>query len=105
MMPSSGWPKLTKLMCGIPNAHDTPRRLDLYSGGMEQSIDARLRELAIALPPAPTPLANYLPFALSGDLLFLAGQGPRGTDGKWMCGRVGDGVSVEEAYQHARLAG
>ena len=72
---------------------------------MEHSTEARLQELGITLPPVPAPLANYVPFALSGDLLFLAGQGPRAADGKWMCGRLGDGVSVKEAYQHARLAG
>lgn len=72
---------------------------------MEHAIQTRLRELGITLPPVPTPLANYVPFTLSGNLLFLAGQGPRAADGTWMCGRVGDQVSVEDAYQHARLAG
>ncbi|MBZ5576144.1 MAG: RidA family protein [Acidobacteriia bacterium] len=72
---------------------------------MENSFEARLRELGIDLPAAPAPLANYVPFTISGSLLFLAGQGPRAADGRWMEGRVGEDVSAEDAYRHARLAG
>jgi enamine deaminase RidA (YjgF/YER057c/UK114 family) len=72
---------------------------------MANSIEARLAQLGITLPAAPTPIGTYVPFVVSGNLLFLSGQGPRSNDGQWMCGRVGERVSVKEAYQHARLAG
>lgn len=72
---------------------------------MTNAIEARLAQLGIKLPPAPVPIGTYVPFVLSGNLLFLSGQGPRTNDGQWLRGRVGERVSVEEAYQHARLAG
>ena len=69
------------------------------------SAEARLKELGILLPPVPTPVANYVPYRISGNLLFLAGQGPRDGDGRMLTGKVGAEVTVEEAYQRARLIG
>jgi len=69
------------------------------------SAEARLRELGLTLPTVPPAVANYLPYRVSGNLLFLAGQGPRGADGSFMTGKVGRDVTVDEAYAHARLVG
>ena len=69
------------------------------------SAEARLKELGIVLPNVPAPVANYVPFRLAGNLLFLSGQGPRGADGQMLAGKVGSEVSVEEAYKRARLIG
>ena len=69
------------------------------------SAEARLKQLGIALPQVPAPVANYLPYRVAGNLLFLAGQGPRNADGKMLTGKVGAEVSVDEAYQRARLIG
>jgi enamine deaminase RidA (YjgF/YER057c/UK114 family) len=76
-----------------------------FNEGMAMSVEARLKQLGIALPEVPAPVANYLPYRLAGNLLFLAGQGPRGTDGRMLTGKVGAEVSVEEAYQRARIIG
>ncbi len=43
--------------------------------------EARLKELGLMLPSVPTPVANYLPYRIAGNLLFLAGQGPRDDEG------------------------
>jgi enamine deaminase RidA (YjgF/YER057c/UK114 family) len=69
------------------------------------SAEARLKQLGITLPEVPAPVANYLPYRVTGNLLFLAGQGPRGADGKMLTGKVGAEVSVEEAYKRARIVG
>ena len=69
------------------------------------SAEARLRELGIELPKIPTPVANYVPAARLGNLLFLAGAGPIKPDGKLATGKVGIDVTLDEAYQHARLVG
>ena len=69
------------------------------------SAEARLKELGIVLPSVPAPVANYLPFRLAGNLLFLAGQGPRDDKGGLMTGKVGAEVSVDEAYKRARRVG
>src|SRR6202000_2455019 len=57
------------------------------------------------LPDTPSPLANYVPFKRAGDLVFLSGQGPRHPDGSFATGKVGKDVTVEQAYEHAKLVG
>lgn len=69
------------------------------------SAEARLKELGIVLPKVPTPVANYVPYRLAGNLLFLSGQGPRDDKGNSLTGKVGAEVSVEEAYKRARSIG
>jgi enamine deaminase RidA (YjgF/YER057c/UK114 family) len=69
------------------------------------SAEARLKQLGIVLPAVPAPVANYLPYRVAGNLLFLAGQGPRDASGALMTGKVGGEVSVEEGYKRARLIG
>jgi enamine deaminase RidA (YjgF/YER057c/UK114 family) len=64
------------------------------------SIDARLDELGITLPAVPDAAGNYVHAVRTGNLLFLAGKGPRGSTGK-----VGTEVSVEQAYKDARACG
>jgi enamine deaminase RidA (YjgF/YER057c/UK114 family) len=69
------------------------------------SAEARLKELGIVLPTLQKPVANYLPYRLAGNLLFLAGQGPRDETGKQLTGKVGAEISVEEGYRRARFVG
>jgi enamine deaminase RidA (YjgF/YER057c/UK114 family) len=69
------------------------------------SAEARLRELGIELPKPAAPVAKYVEAARLGNIVFLAGQGPRKPDGKFFTGKVGSDVALEEAYQHARLVG
>ena len=69
------------------------------------SAEARLKELGLTLPSVPPAVANYLPYRVAGNLLFLAGQGPRGADGSFLTGKVGGEVSVDEGYKRARLIG
>jgi enamine deaminase RidA (YjgF/YER057c/UK114 family) len=67
--------------------------------------EAKLASMGLVLPEVPKPVANYVPFKISGDTLYLAGQGPRRSDGTVVTGRVGKDVTAEEAYEHARLTG
>src|SRR5438552_8182007 len=69
------------------------------------SAEARLKQLGITLPSVPAPVANYLPYRVAGNLLFLAGQGPRDGSGNLLTGKVGGDVSVEEGYKRARIIG
>ena len=66
-------------------------------------IDQRLASLGITLPAAPTPAANYLPWIVSGNQVFIAGQAPI-RDGKYQyVGRVGAEVTPQDAHAAARL--
>ncbi|MGD0148106.1 MAG: RidA family protein [Xanthobacteraceae bacterium] len=69
------------------------------------SAEARLKGLGIVLPSLGTPVANYLPYRLAGNILYLAGQGPRDESGKQLTGKLGKDISVEEGYRRARLVG
>ena len=69
------------------------------------SAEAKLKEMGLTLPPTPKPLANYVPFKRIGDLVFLSGQGPRYPDGSFARGKVGRDVTVEQAYEHAKMVG
>lgn len=68
------------------------------------SIDARLAELNITLPDAPAPAANYVPYVISGKLLFVSGQISAGPDGL-IRGKLGDGVDVAAGAAAARACG
>jgi enamine deaminase RidA (YjgF/YER057c/UK114 family) len=64
-----------------------------------------LKKLGLDLPEVAKPIANYVPYRLAGNLLFISGQGPRHADGSYSRGRLGRGVSVEQGYADARLTG
>jgi len=65
----------------------------------------RLKQLGLELPTPATPVANYVPYVLANGFLYLSGQGPRRPDGSLSKGKVGDTVSVEQAYLEAQLTG
>jgi len=70
---------------------------------MAHSAEDNLNRLGIALPDAPMPAANYIPYTQSGNLVFVSGQLPL-VDGKLqMTGHVGKDVTVEQAAEQARL--
>jgi len=68
--------------------------------------EQNLKRLKIDLGGVSAPIANYVNAVRTGNLLFLAGKGPRpGADGKRPTGKVGRDYTVEQAYQHARTVG
>lgn len=69
---------------------------------MTGTIEARLAELGLTLPAAPNPVANYVPFAISGNLLFISGQISKAADGTIVTGALGRDVSVDAGQQAAR---
>lgn len=70
------------------------------------SAESRLKELGLELPPPPKPAGNYVGGVQVGNLLFMAGCGPRRPDGSSPgTGKVGEDLTTEEGYQMARLVG
>ena len=65
--------------------------------------EERLAAMGVTLPEVPVPIATYVPFKQAGSLLFLSGQVPKREDGSLYVGTLGADVTVEEAYQHARV--
>jgi enamine deaminase RidA (YjgF/YER057c/UK114 family) len=73
---------------------------EVYMAGI---VDERLKSLGIVLPDAPRPVANYVPWVRSGNLVFVSGQLPL-QDGVVACtGLVAVDVSADQAYAGARL--
>jgi enamine deaminase RidA (YjgF/YER057c/UK114 family) len=66
------------------------------------SIDQRLADLGLKLPEAPPPVANYVPFLISNDQLFISGQISKDGAGRVLTGTLGAGVLVEEGQEAAR---
>jgi len=70
---------------------------------MAGKVDARLKELGITVPEAAAPVANYVGFVQSGNLVFVSGQVPL-KDGKFHYqGKVGAEVSLEDAQAAAKM--
>jgi len=70
---------------------------------MTGTIDARLAELGITIPQAPIPAANYVPWVVTGNTVFIAGQVPF-QDGKLShIGKLGDAYAVEDGQACARI--
>ncbi len=70
---------------------------------MTSAIEQRLAARGLELPDAPAPAANYVPYTISGKLLFVAGQVPLRQGQVAVRGRLGDGVSLERGQEAARL--
>ena len=65
------------------------------------SVYDKLQALNISLPPVAVPAAAYVPFAKTGNLVFLSGHIAR-KDGQVWVGQLGATVSTEEGKQAAR---
>lgn len=69
------------------------------------SFEARLAECGIALPKAAAAAANYVPYVLHGNLLYIAGQIPFQPDGTLALGRLGETMDTAAGQATARLCG
>ncbi len=68
---------------------------------MDNPIEARLAALGLSLPEAPVPVANYVPYVRSGDLLHVSGQTPIGPEGP-MLGKLGESLDVAQGAAAAK---
>jgi len=72
---------------------------------MADTHSARLGALGIELPEASAPAANYIPYVVTGKLVFISGQVTIWNGERRFIGRVGDTMHIDEGYQAARLCG
>ena len=66
-----------------------------------QSIEARLTELGITLPEAPAPAANYVPFVVTGNTVYISGQISQNSAGL-IKGRLGADMDVSAGAEAAK---
>jgi len=69
------------------------------------SAEKRLKQLGIDLGTVSAPVANYVNAVRTGNLLYLAGKGPRPVGGVRPKGKLGREFTVEQGYAHARSVG
>src|SRR3954454_9891460 len=65
-------------------------------------IENKLKDLGLSLPTPPVPAANYIGYVRVGDLLFVGGNIGRLNGELKFSGKVGDTVTLEQAYEAAR---
>ena len=70
---------------------------------MSDAIEARLTELNITLPQAAAPAANYVPYVISGNMLYLSGQLPMENGKVAVTGLLGRDVDVAAGARAAEL--
>lgn len=85
-----GWALILGLLAGAARAADAT------------TPEQRLAALGITLPAVPAAVANYVPAVRSGNLVFLAGQIPKGADGNFITGKVGAELTIEQGAAAAR---
>ena len=69
------------------------------------NAEARLAELKLELPPAPKPVAVYVPLVVVGNLAYVSGHGPLKPDKTLITGRVGQDLDLAGGKAAARQVG
>ena len=72
---------------------------------LAQTPEENLKSLKIQLPSASAPVASYVNAVRAGNLIFLAGKGPRKENGEYITGKLGDSLNIQQGYEAARLTG
>jgi enamine deaminase RidA (YjgF/YER057c/UK114 family) len=68
---------------------------------MNTSYEDTLKEMGVALPEAPMPAANYVPYVIVGDLVYVSGQISQNADGL-IVGKVGDTLTTKQGAEAAK---
>ncbi|MBL4852989.1 MAG: RidA family protein [Robiginitomaculum sp.] len=69
------------------------------------SIDKRISELGLVLPQPVAPVANYVPYVITGNQMFISGQVSVTAGGDLIKGRLGENLSVEQGQAAAQACG
>ena len=77
--------------------------LVLSNALIAQDAEAKLKEKGIVLIAPSSPVANYVNAVRVGNLLYLAGKGPLKPDNTYVTGKVGKDLTIEQAYEAARI--
>ncbi|SHG21123.1 RidA family protein [Flagellimonas flava] len=97
---------LVLVSCG-PTSEKAPEKpqKDTQTQETDPNYDpeAKLAEMGVTLNTPSAPVANYVNAVRTGNLIFLAGKGPKMDDGEYITGKVGADLSIEEGYEAARI--
>ncbi|MGE5108465.1 MAG: RidA family protein [Sphingobacteriales bacterium] len=71
----------------------------------QSTPEEKLKEMGIELPQPSNPVANYVKYVRTGNLIFLSGHGPTKADGSNISGKVGKDLTLEQGYEAAKVTG
>jgi enamine deaminase RidA (YjgF/YER057c/UK114 family) len=71
----------------------------------QEDPEKKLKQLGYTLPPASVPVANYVKWVRTGNLVYTSGHGPQTANGEIVKGKLGDNMTIEQGYEAARLTG
>ena len=69
----------------------------------ELVVSEKLKQLNIELPKAPDPVGAYVAFKKIGNLLYISGQLPIGSDGAITKGKIGKNLTLEDGQKASKL--
>lgn len=69
----------------------------------QESPEQKMTAMGLRLPAMSKPMANYVRYVQTGNLIFLAGHGPTRTDGSQLTGKLGKDMSIEQGYDAAKV--
>lgn len=75
----------------------------LLSSANAQTAEEKIKSLGLQLPPVSKPIANYVKYVHTGNLIFLAGHGPTKNDGSNITGKLGKDLTIEQGYEAAKV--
>src|SRR5216683_3212164 len=91
------------LPIGQESRLNLPAETNHLEDAMAGSVEGKLNALGITLKEPAKPIANYVAYVRSGNLLTVSGQLCFGGDGKLVAtGQLGAGVSIEDGQKAAR---
>ncbi|HDZ07287.1 MAG TPA: RidA family protein [Maribacter sp.] len=94
------------ISCGNTNEETTKNVENLKAiTDVNYNPEAALDSLGIVLRDQGIPVANYVHVVRTGNLLFLAGKGPKQANGENVVGKLGQDLGIEEGYAAAREVG
>ena len=79
--------------------------LFLNSYSQAQSPEENLKALGITLPKQSTPIANYVNYVKTGNLIYFSGSGPAVEDEGYVRGKLGKDMTIEQGREAARITG
>ena len=69
---------------------------------MAGKVDAKLAQMGVVVPDAPAPAANYVPYVIAGDMVYVSGQISKGDDGL-IVGKLGADMDVPAGQAAAQV--
>jgi enamine deaminase RidA (YjgF/YER057c/UK114 family) len=75
------------------------------SARAQDDPESNLKKMGIVVPEMTRPIANYVKYVRTGNLVFLSGHGPRNSKGEDITGKLGANMTIEQGYEAAKACG